>query len=75
MSDSNHKNKTIWDWVVVGLLLTLILAKGFYAFFLVGDPGQPGWDYQPVADVPGQSPHAVYKLLPSPQHVRGAGGE
>ena len=75
MSNVSHKIRPLRDWVVLGLLLILILAKGYYAFFLVGDRGQPGWDYRPVMDVPGQSPRAVYELLPFPQHIRGAGGE
>lgn len=65
----------LYDWLIIGLLLVLILGKGVYAFFLVGDLGQPGWDYRPIRDVPGQSAHAIYELLPYPQHVRGAKGE
>lgn len=65
----------IYDWLIIGLLLALILAKGFYAFFLIGDLGQPTWDYRPVKDVPGESPYAIYQLLPNPQHVRGSEGE
>jgi len=74
MENTLPKKTTLHSWVIIGLLLALILAKGFYTFFLVGDPGQPTWDYRPIKDVPGQSPHAIYKLLPDPQHVRGAGG-
>jgi hypothetical protein len=33
------------------------------------------WDYPIVKDVPAESPFANYKLLPDPQHVRGARGE
>ena len=57
------------------LLVVIILAQGFFAFFVVGDRGQPGWDYRPVRDVPGDSPYAVYEPLPNPQHVKGAEGE
>ncbi len=62
-------------WVVVILLSAGILIKGFFAFFVVGDMGQPTWDYRPVPDVPGQSPYAVYQKLPHPQHVKGVKGE
>ena len=74
MENTMPKKTTLHSWVIIGHLLALILAKGFYTFFLVGAPGQPTWDYRPIKDVPGQSPHAIYKLLPDPQHVRGAGG-
>ncbi len=74
MESAAPKKSTFYDWVIICLLLILILAKGFYTFLVVGDPGQPTWDYRPVEDVPGQSVHAIYKLLPDSQHVRGAGG-
>jgi hypothetical protein len=45
------------------------------AFFVIGDLGQPDWDYRPVKDIPAQSPYAVYDLLPNQQHVRGNKGE
>jgi hypothetical protein len=62
-------------WVLVFLLVMLVLAKGFFAFSEVGDKGQPSWDYRPIKDVPGESPYAVYDVMPFPQHVRGAEGE
>ena len=46
-------------WVIIGLLLAWILGKGFFSFFMVGDLGQPTWNYRPVKDVPGESPYAV----------------
>jgi len=55
-------------------MLAIILFKGFLAFFVVSDMGQPTWDYRPVKDVPSQSAYAVYQRLPHQQHVRGAGG-
>ncbi len=64
-----------FTWTVVFLLAGFILAKGFFTFFVVGDLGQPTWDYRPVRDVPGESPYAVYEKLPHPQHVRGEKGE
>ena len=62
-------------WVVVCLLALFILAKGLFAFFLIGDRGQPTWDYRPIVDVPAKSPYAIYEKLPYPQHVRGTRGE
>jgi len=69
------KESSIATWVVIFLLLAIILVKGFFSFFLVGDRGQPTWDYRPVKDVPSQSPYAIYQPLPYPQHVRGAKGD
>jgi len=62
-------------WTAVMLAVLLILFKGWLAFTLVGDRGQPTWAYRPVKDVPGESPYAIYEVLPFPQHIRGAEGE
>lgn len=56
-------------------MLGIILFKGFFAFLVISDMGQPTWAYRPVQDVPAQSPYATYQLLPHPQHVRGEKGE
>jgi hypothetical protein len=69
-ADSSFKT-----WLVIFLILAFILLKGFFSFFVVGDKGQPTWDYRPVKDVPGESPYAVYRVLPHPQHIRGDKGE
>ena len=63
------------DWLIILLLCLVILGQGFFSFFIVGDRGQPTWDYRPVADVPGESAYGVYAPLPYPQHVKGAEGE
>ena len=75
MSEHMHNESVLKTWMLVFSLLALILGKGFFAFFVVGDLGQPDWDYRPVLDVPAESPYAVYEKLPHPQHVRGARGE
>jgi len=62
-------------WGLIFVLTFLILLKGAFTFLLVGDLGQPTWDYHIIKDVPGQSPYAIYKPLPFPQHVRGPEGE
>ena len=62
-------------WVVIFLLLLLILAKGFFSFFVVGDNRQPTWDYRQVKDIPGESPYAIYNVMPYPQHIKGTKGE
>lgn len=75
MEHSGHKESSFFSWLIIFLLLAWILGKGFFSFFVVGDLGQPSWDYRPVKDVPGESPYAVYELLPHPQHVKGSKGE
>ena len=62
-------------WVIVLLILTFIVFKDGLAFFVVGDLGQPDWDYRPAKDVPGESAYAIYPSVPYPQHIRGAKGE
>ena len=75
MEHSVHKESWLTTWLVVGLLLAWILTKGFFAFFVVGDMGQPTWDYRVVRDIPSESPYAIYDLLPHTQHIRGMKGE
>jgi hypothetical protein len=75
MSHSTTKDSTWITWVVIVLLLAWILGKGFFSFFVVGDLGQPTWNYRPIKDVPGESPYAVYQVQPYPQHVKGIKGE
>jgi hypothetical protein len=75
MDQTEHKTSEVKSWVIIFLLLVIILTQGFFAFLVVGDKGQPGWDYRPVRDLPGESPYAMYETLPYPQHVRGAQGE
>ena len=75
MEETAHKESTLVTWVVILLCMLLILIKGLFAFSVVGDRGQPDWDYRPVKDVPGESPYAIYEKLPHPQHVKGSEGE
>ena len=74
-SQSEHNESAFFTWFVVLLLLGFILGKGFLSFYVVGDLGQPTWDYRPIADLPSESPYAIYPSLPFPQHVSGAEGE
>jgi len=75
MEHSDHKKSSFFSWLIIFLLLAWILGKGLFSFFVVGDLGQPSWNYRPIKDVPGESPYAIYKLVPHPQHVKGAKGE
>ena len=75
MEQVKHFESELKTWLWLGIMIGLILFKGFFAFFMVSDLGQPTWDYRTVRDVPASSPYATYQLLPHPQHVRGAKGE
>ena len=75
MEETPHKESTFLTWVVIIFCMLLVLIQGLFAFSVVGDRGQPNWDYRPVKDVPGESPYAMYEKLPFPQHVKGAEGE
>jgi len=75
MEEDQAKESSLSSWLIVILLVLGILLKGFFAFFVVGDLGQPTWDYRPVQDVPGESPYAIYDALPYPQHIKGTKGE
>ena len=75
MEEALPRESSLKTWFVLLLLVALIIIKGLFTLHHVGDQGQPDWDYRPVRDVPGQSPYAIYQLLPHPQHVRGAEGE
>jgi len=75
MEKKIRKASSLKTWVAIAFLVVLILLQGFFAYFVVGDLGQPGWDYGTIKDVPGESPYAIYKKLPHPQHVKGEKGE
>ena len=62
-------------WIIILIMVMFILIKGLFVYLVVGDKGQPGWDYRPVPDVPGESPYAIYEPFPYRQHVRGRMGE
>lgn len=75
MEQSVSHESALRTYVWIAIMLAVILFKGFLAFFVVSDMGQPTWAFRPVADLPASSDYAVYRLLPTPQHVRGAKGE
>jgi hypothetical protein len=75
MEDKIPKESTFATWIVIFLLVAGIVVVGLFGFYVVGDRGQPSWDFRPARDVPAESPYAIYEPLPYPQHVRGAKGE
>jgi hypothetical protein len=74
-AETEHSHSAFKAWLIVLMLVVFILFKGGLAYFVIGDLGQPDWDYRPVKDVPGESAYSYYPSLPFPQHVRGAKGE
>ena len=78
MEHNEHEPSSVKTWIIIALLLVIIIFKGGLAYFLIGDRGQPDWDYRPIQDVPGESPHAIfdpYHPLPYAQHVLGEQGQ
>ena len=65
-----QKQSVLKTWSMIFSLLALILFQGALAFYVVGDQGQPDWDFSVIKDVPGESPYAMYPLN-NPQHVGG----
>ena len=55
-------------------MVGIVLFQGWLAYTVIGDLGQPDWDYRPIPDVYGESPYAMYPPVPYPQHVRGPQG-
>ncbi|MCF8028771.1 MAG: hypothetical protein K9K81_10440 [Desulfobacteraceae bacterium] len=75
MSDLSQQKSTFRSWLVIAFLVLLVLAKGLFAFSIVGDRAMPDWSYGTIEDVPASSPYADYPLPPHPQHIRGSRGQ
>jgi hypothetical protein len=75
MEHPEHQSSALKNTLIVILLVLIVLFQGGLSFFIIGDRGQPDWDYRPIKDVPGESPYAIYQPLPYPQHVMGEKGE
>jgi len=73
-ADTSNESEKL-TWVCILVLAVGFLIFSFFAYRVVGDMGQPTWNYGTVKDVPAESPYGVYEKLPYPQHVRGAEGE
>jgi len=77
MQDSQHSLSAFKTWLLILFFVAIVTFQGWLAYTLIGDRGQPDWDYRPIKDVPGESPYAIadpYHSLPYPQHVRGEQG-
>ncbi|MGD8990930.1 MAG: hypothetical protein PVI00_05685 [Desulfobacterales bacterium] len=72
MAHSHHQTSAIKTWLLVLFFVAIVGFQGWFAFTLIGDLGQPDWDYRPIKDVPGESAFAIwdpYHPLPYAQHV------
>jgi hypothetical protein len=78
MEHLEHNSSALRTWLFVLLMVGWVAFKGWLAFTVVGDQGQPDWDYRPIKDVPGESLYTLsdpYHPLPYPQHVLGRQGD
>ncbi len=73
MEHQAHAASAFKTWILILFFVAIVAFQGWLAFTVIGDHGQPDWDYRPMKDVPGESPYAVsapYDPLPYAQHVR-----
>ena len=78
MEQHIHESSAVKTWFLVLLMVGWVAFKGWLAYTVIGDLGQPDWDYRPIPDVPGESAYATadpYHPLPYAQHVRGELGK
>ncbi len=78
MEHPEHQTSVFKTWLLILFFVAIVAFQGWLAYTLIGDLGQPDWDYRPIKDVPGESAYAIsdpYHPLPYPQHVRGAQGQ
>ena len=78
MNHSEHETSAVKTWFLIMLMVGWVAFKGWLAYTVIGDLGQPDWDYRPILDVPGESAYAIanpYHPLPYAQHVRGELGK
>jgi len=71
----SSEESVVATWIFIFILALVFATTSYLAYTVVGNAGQPSWKYGTVRDVPGESPYAIYKKLPYPQHVKGAKGE
>ena len=78
MDHTEHETSAVRTWFLIMLMVGWVAFKGWLAYTVIGDLGQPDWDYRPILDVPGESAYAIgnpYHALPYAQHVRGELGK
>jgi hypothetical protein len=56
-----EKKSRFKSWLVPLCIAVVFLLWGLFIFFMVGDKGNPPWDFGTVEDIPGQSPYSTEK--------------
>jgi hypothetical protein len=59
MDHSEHEASAVKTWFLILLMVGWVAFKGWLAYTVIGDLGQPDWDYRPIMDVPGESAYAI----------------
>jgi hypothetical protein len=78
MEQPIHESSAVKTWFLVLLMVGWVAFKGWLAYTVIGNLGQPDWDYRPITDVPGElayANHNPYHALPYAQHVQGELGK
>lgn len=78
MDHPEHRTSALKTWLLIVFFVAIVAFQGWLAYTVIGDLGQPDWDYRPIKDVPGESAYAVsdpYHPLPYPQHILGRQGQ
>ena len=78
MEHSEHEISAVKTWFLVVVMVGWVVFKGWLAYTVIGDLGQPDWDYRPIMDVPGESAYTIgnpYHSLPYAKHVSGELGK
>jgi hypothetical protein len=78
MEQTEHNTSAAMTWLLILGMVGWVIFKGWLAFTVIGDLGQPDWDNRPIKDVPGESAYAIsnpYHALPYGQHVQGELGK
>ena len=74
----DHTTSGPKTWLLVAACVAIVAFQGWLAYTVIGDLGQPDWDYRPIKDVPGESAYTLtepYHPPPYPQHVDGRQGD
>ena len=72
MEHPQHRTSAFKTWLWIVFFVAIVFFQGWLAFTVIGDLGQPDWDYRPIKDVPAESAYAIfdpYHKLPYAQHV------
>ena len=69
---NEHSTSWLKTVFLVAACLAIVIFQGWLAHTVIGDLGQPDWDYRPIPDTPGESIYTLtdpFHALPYPQHI------